>query len=136
VVRSIISIRALTESWTSGRLGPTLKNTWPADLEKESCMDLSDLAPGDVVLRILADEPMKLAYLGTRAGLIYAGFGPDLCWTFDVATGMEVDDEIGWGPAYGRTGSYIAGLERQNPAINHQTIAAAWAELSARAKPA
>lgn len=28
-------------------------------------------------------------------------------WTFDRATGAEVDHELEWGPQYGQTGSFI-----------------------------
>lgn len=28
-------------------------------------------------------------------------------WTFDRATGAEIDHDLQWGPEYGRTGSYI-----------------------------
>ena len=28
-------------------------------------------------------------------------------WTFDRATGAEIDHELQWGPEYGRTGSFI-----------------------------
>ena len=95
-------------------------------------MNLSDLAPGDIVLREFAGEPMRLVYIGTRDGLIYAGFGADLCWTFDVATGAEVDDGLRWGPAYGRTGSYLSGVVRQDPAVDLEAVARVWQEILAK----
>jgi hypothetical protein len=38
----------------------------------------------------------------TESGAIFPGG-----WTFDIATGIEIDDDLEWGPAYGRSGSFI-----------------------------
>lgn len=102
------------------------------NVSPDSDLNLSGLAPGDIVLRELVGEPMKLAYIGTRAGLIYAGFGPDFYWTFDLATGAEVDDDLSWGPAYGRTGSYLVGIEPQDPAVDIEKVLEVWMELTAK----
>jgi len=32
-------------------------------------------------------------------------------WTFDRLTGVEIDDVLQWGPAWGVTGSYIRAKE-------------------------
>lgn len=60
---------------------------------------------GDTVLRNLAGIPMKLRVTVVTAELIVCG-----PWTFDRATGIEIDDELDWGPKYGRSGSYIREL--------------------------
>jgi hypothetical protein len=31
-------------------------------------------------------------------------------WTFDRYTGAEIDEDLGWGPSFGRTGSYLVGF--------------------------
>lgn len=95
-------------------------------------MDLANLTPGDIVLREFSAAPMRLPYFGTRDGLIYAGFGLSLYWTFDVATGAEVDDGLSWGPVYGRTGSYLSAVERQDPKVDVDNVLKVWQELTAK----
>ena len=56
---------------------------------------------GDVVTRMLAGTPMKLNVVGVTETLIDCG------WKFDRKTGMEVDEDLGWGPEFGITGSYL-----------------------------
>lgn len=36
-------------------------------------------------------------------------------WSFDRATGAEVDHGLGWGPMYGRTGTFLIGLADETP---------------------
>ncbi|HLX33819.1 MAG TPA: hypothetical protein VKR30_01105 [Candidatus Limnocylindrales bacterium] len=60
---------------------------------------------GDVVIRMLGGAPMNLAVSAVDEQLIECG-GPH-GWHFARDTGWEVDDEIGWGPAHGMTGSYL-----------------------------
>ena len=66
-----------------------------------------DVAVGDVVCRMLAGRiPMLLTVTSVDGELIHAG-APGAGWTFDRETGVEVDDELGWGPDYGISGSYL-----------------------------
>lgn len=96
--------------------------------------DARALVAGDVLMRDLGGVLVALPYLGARDGLIHAGFGPALCWTFDEATGAEVDDEIGWGPAHGVTGSCLVGV-RRGVLARHDVdeIVAVWARMVAGA---
>lgn len=80
-------------------------------------MDITQLKPGDFVTRLLANTipvPMRVvrvddivvcctqrdipSEVALRRGLI---------WTFDKETGAEIDDDLGWGPAHGVTGSQL-----------------------------
>lgn len=64
---------------------------------------LSELKVGDKVTRMLAGIiPHELIITEIKDGLIYCGD-----WTFDLETGIEVDDDIGFGPKYGFTGSIL-----------------------------
>jgi len=36
-------------------------------------------------------------------------------WPFDRKTGAEVDDDLQWGPAYGRSGSFIVRVQQMEP---------------------
>jgi hypothetical protein len=67
-------------------------------------MSFHHIKEDDTVLRLLAGRiPMRLRVSNVDDTLIYCG-----AWTFDRATGTEVDDDLCWGPAYGRTGSFLA----------------------------
>lgn len=58
---------------------------------------------GDTVVRMLAGAiPMKLVVSEVTEDIITCGD-----YTFDRKTGAEIDDELGWGPKYGYTGSYV-----------------------------
>jgi hypothetical protein len=46
--------------------------------------------------------PMLLRVTSVEERLIRCG-----AWQFDRVTGWEVDDDLGWGPAHGVTGSYL-----------------------------
>lgn len=66
------------------------------------------VAEGDVITRLLAGViPMELKVTKVSERLIHCGTpcGTDE-WTFDRSTGVEVDEELGWGPNTW-TGSYI-----------------------------
>ena len=66
-------------------------------------MSFEHLREGDVVTRMLGGQvPMPLHVSKVDDTLIHCG-----PWTFDRKTGAEVDHDLGWGPAYGRTGSYL-----------------------------
>lgn len=59
---------------------------------------------GDTVIRLLAGQiPMELTVTKVDDELIHCG-----AWTFDAEMGIEVDEDLGWGPKYGFTGSYIS----------------------------
>lgn len=64
------------------------------------------LSVGDtVVRRIGPDEQgvdMRLEVTALAETLIHCG-----PWTFDLATGVEVDDDLEWGPKYGQSGSRL-----------------------------
>mgnify|MGYP001572383740 CR=1 FL=1 len=61
------------------------------------------LTIGDVVTRWLAGTlPMLLRVTEVRADRIVCG-----AWEFDPACGAEIDEDIGWGPPPGQTGSFI-----------------------------
>ena len=69
-----------------------------------------DLKPGDNVTRMLAEIPMLLTIRSILDDIITCEVSPEceeLYWTFDLETGMEVDDELEWGTKYGRSGSYL-----------------------------
>ena len=66
----------------------------------------TDVKPGDALTRCLAGEvfvPVEVTRV--EAGIIYVG-GEGGC-RFDQVTGMEIDEELGWGPQFGITGSYL-----------------------------
>ena len=69
------------------------------------------LRPGAHVRRLLGGSvPMDLIVTEVTAQHILCG--PEgVGWMFDRETGAEVDEEIGWGPRFGRTGSYLVPLE-------------------------
>lgn len=61
---------------------------------------------GDTVTRLLAGSvPMTLVVTGVDERFIHCG-GPG-GWKFDRSTGIEVDEELGWGPQFGISGSYL-----------------------------
>lgn len=63
---------------------------------------LDQLKVGDPVVRTLAGIPMHLKVTAITGDRIICG-----AWEFDRATGVEIDDDLGWGPAHGFSGSYI-----------------------------
>lgn len=59
---------------------------------------------GSKVIRMLAGMiPMELIVTEVRDGRIITSGD----WEFDAETGMEIDEELGWGPGTGRTGSHL-----------------------------
>jgi hypothetical protein len=63
---------------------------------------LRGLKVGDPVVRMLGGTiPHDLVVTSIVGDLIVCG-----AWTFDMQTGAEIDDELGWGPKTG-TGSII-----------------------------
>jgi hypothetical protein len=51
--------------------------------------------------------PLLLRVSSVDDELIHCGGEPGVGWSFDRVTGAEVDEELGWGPRYGITGSYL-----------------------------
>jgi len=49
---------------------------------------------------------MELRVTSVDEAFIYCG-DPGIGWKFDRDSGVEVDEEIGWGPAFGIVGSYL-----------------------------
>ena len=71
-------------------------------------MGFERVRPGDVVTRMLAGAiPIQLKASSIDDDLIHCG-----PWTFDRVTGIEVDEELGWGPRFGVTGSYLTATAR------------------------
>lgn len=64
------------------------------------------LKVGDTVTRLIAGSiPMKLVVTDVDERFVYCG-GPG-GWKFDRDSGHEVDEELGWGPQFGVTGSFL-----------------------------
>lgn len=59
-------------------------------------------AVGDAVNRMIGGAPMKLRVTALDERLIHCG-----PWTFDRDTGIEVDDDLGWGPEYEVAGTWL-----------------------------
>jgi len=58
---------------------------------------------GDTVKRYIGGTAsMKLVITDLTSTVIICG-----SWTFDRKTGMEIDEDLDWGPQSGRTGSFI-----------------------------
>lgn len=74
---------------------------------------LQTIAVGDTVHRYLGGTiHMPMTVLSVDDGKIVCSvkefpIAVDAAWTFDQATGAEVDEELGWGPPPKRTGSFI-----------------------------
>jgi hypothetical protein len=66
---------------------------------------LHDFESGMAVELVVTEVDDELIYCGPK------GVG----WSFDRATGMEVDHQLRWGPTYGLTGTFLVGLAEANP---------------------
>lgn len=72
---------------------------------------------GDKVKRQFGPTPgpaMVLQVTEVDDELIYCG-PKGTGWSFDRATGAEVDHGLGWGPQYGMTGTFLIGLADDEP---------------------
>jgi len=75
-----------------------------------------NLKVGDKVVRKLGGLlviPMEVAQVTSDQVVcspVEGGRTLPLKYTFDLATGMEIDDGMEWGPKYGATGSYLVVL--------------------------
>ena len=67
-------------------------------------MSFAYLKPGDKIVRLIAGSvPMTMVVDRIESNLIHMHGG----WTFDVNTGAEVDEDLGWGNEH--TGSFLVG---------------------------
>jgi len=69
-----------------------------------------DVKVGDTVVRMLAGVVrMELVVTNVEERLIHVGDAATGVggWTFDRSTGIEVDEELGWGIDTGVSGSYL-----------------------------
>lgn len=65
-----------------------------------------DVKVGDKVTRLMAGTiEMELTVTAVDEQLIHCA-----SWTFDRASGAEVDEDLRWGPSHGVTGSYITAV--------------------------
>lgn len=74
--------------------------------------DMRHIKPGDSVRRQFGPAPgpvMVLRVTEVDDELIYCG-PKGVGWSFDRATGAEVDHDLRWGPMYGITGTFLVGL--------------------------
>lgn len=75
-------------------------------------MSFRHLRVGDKVTRLLSAVPMPLVVTQVsdteiKCGLSLDVTDPGSLWTFDRETGVEIDEDLGWGPAHGVTGSVL-----------------------------
>jgi hypothetical protein len=68
-------------------------------------MTFENVKPGDTVTRILGGAPMRLRVSSVDETFIHCG--GEHGWKFDRRSGAELDEELGWGPNFGVTGSYL-----------------------------
>ena len=76
---------------------------------------LSEVGTGDTVVRWLGGGAIRMLLQVesiTEKRIICVGG-----WEFDRATGMEIDEQLGWGPD-GVTGSYIEAPDELNEGFN------------------
>lgn len=87
------------------------------EVQREGCascagyaaMNLSDIKPGDKVVRMLGGTiPMQLKVSAVDE---YIHCGP---WKFSKANGAEIDEELGWNEK--QTGSFLKYLEKKTNA--------------------
>jgi hypothetical protein len=74
-----------------------LPEGWPSFL---------DINPGDKVTRIIGGYAMQLRVSAVDERFIYCG-DPRAGWKFARDTGIEVDEELGWGPPPALVGTYL-----------------------------
>ncbi len=81
--------------------------------------DMRHVKTGDHVLRKFpspqdfeSGPTMELVVTEVDDDLIYCG-PKGTGWSFDRATGAEVDHDLRWGPMYGITGTFLIGLAEE-----------------------
>lgn len=64
---------------------------------------------GDTVIRNLCGARMELKVTAVTDKLIICGGDEKehIGWWFDRETRAEIDEELGWGPEFGQTGSFL-----------------------------
>lgn len=78
--------------------------------------DASAVKVGDVVQRTImgmGGQPkpfMKLRVTEVTDDKIVCGL-----WEFDKAGGAEIDEDLGWGPKHGVTGTFLTGVIDEKP---------------------
>lgn len=66
---------------------------------------------GDTVIRMLGGQvPMEMKVTDVSENYIHCGD-----WRFDKEHGIEFDPGLGWGIAFGKTGSYLLPLGSKMP---------------------
>lgn len=76
-------------------------------------MSFRDIKPGEEVVRMLGGMvKMTLLVDHVDDNFIYVGFEKG-GWKFCRDTGAEVDEELGWGPQFGVTGSFLVKPEEK-----------------------
>jgi hypothetical protein len=77
----------------------------PAANEAPTRRSFREVTVGDSVTRLLGGSmAMALVVTAVDDRFIYCG---EDGWKFDRDSGVEVDEEIGWGPQFGLTGSFL-----------------------------
>lgn len=71
---------------------------------------------GVFAIRNMAGIEMKLRITEITDDKIVCG-----PWEFDRETGAEIDEDLMWGPVYGRTGSYLTGFVEDSPQNGQET---------------
>lgn len=88
---------AIDEQEPSERSAGVLPPGWPS---------FRDIDVGDHMVRMLGGHEMPLRITGRDDDYLYVG-DPGQGWKFDRDTGIEVDEEIGFGPQFGIIGTYL-----------------------------
>jgi hypothetical protein len=88
--------------------------------------DMRHVKAGDRVLRQFPgshdfDSGMRMELVVTEVDdeLIYCG-PQGVGWSFDRATGAEVDHDLRWGPMYGITGTFLVGLAEETSSTSEE----------------
>lgn len=88
-------------------------------------MDFTAAQAGDIVSRQMGESGpiMKLRVIKVNTQMLYCGpvemddaaaCKAALIWTFDRKTGVEEDPGLGWGVAFGITGTNLVGVETKH----------------------
>jgi hypothetical protein len=81
----------------------------------KSLPSFRDVRVGDLVTRMLGGAHMQLEVTAVDERFIHCGH-PELGGKFDRDNGIEVDEEIGFGPQFGLIASYLLPSESAEPA--------------------
>jgi hypothetical protein len=78
-------------------------------------MKFGHLKPGDKVTRLLCGISMLMTVREVREDVLVCD--TEDCaggWTFDMNTGVEEDEDLGWGVKFGVTGSVLIPSQKMN----------------------